>query len=134
RMDYTAIGDTTNVAARLQQAAEPGRVTISDATHRLVQGYFDTRSIGEMHLKNREEPVVAWEVLAAREARTRLELETTRGLTPSSGASASSGCCSMPSRARGPVRGRSPSWSASPGSVSPDFCSSSGSAWARASR
>jgi class 3 adenylate cyclase/tetratricopeptide (TPR) repeat protein len=82
RMDYTAIGDTTNVAARLQQAAEPGRVTISDATHRLVQGYFDTRSIGEMHLKNREEPVVAWEVLAAREARTRLELETTRGLTP----------------------------------------------------
>jgi len=82
RMDYTAIGDTTNVAARLQQAAEPGRVTISDATHRLVQGYFDTRSIGAMHLKNREEPVVAWEVLAAREARTRLELETTRGLTP----------------------------------------------------
>ena len=82
RMDYTAIGDTTNVAARLQQAAEPGRVTISDATHRLVQGYFDTRSIGAMHLKNRDEPVVAWEVLAAREARTRLELETMRGLTP----------------------------------------------------
>ncbi|MGH7344419.1 MAG: ATP-binding protein, partial [Candidatus Rokuibacteriota bacterium] len=82
RMDYTAIGDTTNVAARLQQAAEPGRVTISEATHRLVQGYFETRSIGEMHLKNREEPVFAWEVLAAREARTRLELETTRGLTP----------------------------------------------------
>ncbi len=82
RMDYTAIGDTTNVAARLQQAAEPGRVTISDATHRLVEGYFETRSIGAMHLKNREEPVVAWEVLSAREARTRLELETTRGLTP----------------------------------------------------
>ena len=82
RMDYTAVGDTTNVAARLQQAAEPGRVTISDATHRLVQGYFDTRSIGEMHLKNRDEPVVAWQVLAAHEARTRLELETTRGLTP----------------------------------------------------
>jgi class 3 adenylate cyclase/tetratricopeptide (TPR) repeat protein len=82
RMDYTAIGDTTNVAARLQQAAEPGRVTISDATHRLIQGYFETRSIGELHLKNREAAVVAWEVLAARDARTRLELEATRGLTP----------------------------------------------------
>src|SRR2546421_1365401 len=46
RMDYTAVGDTTNVAARLQQAGEPGRVTISEATHRLVRGYFETRPIG----------------------------------------------------------------------------------------
>jgi class 3 adenylate cyclase/tetratricopeptide (TPR) repeat protein len=82
RMDYTAVGDTTNVAARLQQSAEPGRVTISDATHRLVRGYFETRPIGQMHLKNRDEPVMAWEVLAAREARTRLELEPAGGLTP----------------------------------------------------
>lgn len=82
RMDYTAIGDTTNLAARLQQSAEPGRVMTSEATHRLVHGYFDVRPIGELHLKNREEPVRAWEVLAARETRTRLELETERGLTP----------------------------------------------------
>jgi class 3 adenylate cyclase/tetratricopeptide (TPR) repeat protein len=82
RMDYTAIGDTTNVAARLQQIAEPGRVTMSDATHRLVRGYFDTRPIGEIHLKGRDEPVTAWEALAARESRTRLEVETDRGLTP----------------------------------------------------
>src|SRR5262245_44607353 len=72
RMDYTAIGDTTNVAARLQQTAEPGRVTISDATHRLVRGYFDTRAIGDIHLKGRTKPVTAWEALAARESRTRL--------------------------------------------------------------
>jgi class 3 adenylate cyclase/tetratricopeptide (TPR) repeat protein len=82
RMDYTAVGDTTNVAARLQQSAEPGRVTISDATHRLVRGYFETRAIGQLHLKNRDEPVMAWDVLAARDARTRLELETAGGLTP----------------------------------------------------
>src|SRR5499427_5666793 len=59
RMDYTAVGDTTNVAARLQQAAEPGWVTMSDATHRLVRGYFDTRPIGEIRLKGRDEPVFA---------------------------------------------------------------------------
>ena len=82
RMDYTAVGDTTNVAARLQQIAEPGRVTVSDATHRLVRGYFETRAIGAIHLKGRDEPVTAWEAIAAREPRTRLEVETDRGLTP----------------------------------------------------
>jgi len=51
RMDYTAIGDTTNVAARLQQAADPGRIVISEITHRLVSGYFHTRSLGELALK-----------------------------------------------------------------------------------
>src|SRR5712691_4194607 len=44
RMDYTAVGDTTNVAARLQAAADPGRILIAEATHRLVAGYFHTRS------------------------------------------------------------------------------------------
>ncbi len=82
RMDYTAVGDTTNVAARLQQAGEPGRVTISEATHRLVDGYFETRKIGDVLLKGKAEPVAAWEVLRAHETRTRLEVESERGLTP----------------------------------------------------
>ncbi len=82
RMDYTAVGDTTNVAARMQQAGEPGRVTISEATHRLVRGYFETRSLGELAVKGKAEPVAAWEVVAARETRTRLEVAAERGLTP----------------------------------------------------
>ena len=82
RMDYTAVGDTTNVAARLQQVGEPGQVTISDATHRLIRGYFDTRPLGDLHLKGKAETVVAWEVVAAHEGRTRLEVEADRGLTP----------------------------------------------------
>src|SRR5262249_358069 len=48
----------------------------------LVRGYFETRPIGEIRVKGREEPVVTWEVLAAHDARTRLELQTTRGLAP----------------------------------------------------
>ncbi len=82
RMDYTAVGDTTNVAARLQQTADPGRIVISETTHRLVAGYFHTRSLGEVSLKGKTEPVRAWEVISARVARTRLEVEAERGLTP----------------------------------------------------
>ena len=46
RMDYTAVGDTTNLAARLQQAAAPEQIVISETTHRLVAGYCDTQSLG----------------------------------------------------------------------------------------
>ncbi|HKW90659.1 MAG TPA: adenylate/guanylate cyclase domain-containing protein [Methylomirabilota bacterium] len=82
RMDYTAVGDTTNVAARMQQVSEPGRVTVSEATHRLIQGYFETRAVGEKALKGKADPVPVWEVVAARETRTRLEVMAERGLTP----------------------------------------------------
>jgi class 3 adenylate cyclase/tetratricopeptide (TPR) repeat protein len=82
RMDYTAVGDTTNVAARLQQAADRGRVLVSEATYRLVEGYFHTRPLGHMALKGKAEPVRAWEVVSARAARTRLDVEAERGLTP----------------------------------------------------
>jgi class 3 adenylate cyclase/tetratricopeptide (TPR) repeat protein len=82
RMDYTAVGDTTNVAARLQQAVDPGRILASEATHRLVEGYFHTRPLGDLTLKGKAEPVQAWEVIGARGDRTRLEVEAERGLTP----------------------------------------------------
>jgi tetratricopeptide (TPR) repeat protein len=82
RMDYTAIGDTTNVAARLQQAAMPGQMIISETTHRLVAGYCTTRPLGAFALKGKDEPVPAWEVMAVQETRTRLEVEAERGLTP----------------------------------------------------
>jgi len=82
RMDYTAVGDATNVAARMQQVGEPGRVTISEATHRLVHGYFETRALGEKQLKGKVEPMPAWEVVTARETRTRLDVEVEHGLTP----------------------------------------------------
>ena len=82
RMDYTAVGDTTNVAARLQAAADPGRILIAEATHRLAAGYFHTRPLGALALKGKAEPVGTWEVISARIARTRLEVEAERGLTP----------------------------------------------------
>jgi class 3 adenylate cyclase len=82
RMDYTAIGDTTNVAARLQQAAEPGRILISETTQRLVHGHFETRTVGDLRVKGKAEAVRGWEVLSARGDRTRLDIAAERGLTP----------------------------------------------------
>jgi tetratricopeptide (TPR) repeat protein len=82
RMDYTAVGDTTNLAARLQQLAEPGTVVISEAIHKLVMGFFDTRDLGEHAVKGHPEPERVYEVLRARGRRTRLEVAAERGLTP----------------------------------------------------
>jgi class 3 adenylate cyclase/tetratricopeptide (TPR) repeat protein len=82
RMDYTAVGDTTNVAARLQQGAEPGSIVISEATHRLVKGYFHTRPLGALRLKGKADPVEAVAVIAPRGSRTRLEVRAEQGLTP----------------------------------------------------
>jgi class 3 adenylate cyclase len=61
RMDYTALGDATNLAARLQQLAKPGTVLSSEATHKLVAGYFETLDAGLHHLKGYAEPVRVFE-------------------------------------------------------------------------
>ncbi len=82
RMDYTAVGDTTNLAARLQQLAEPNQILVSESTHQTVEGYCNTNFLGEMPVKGIPEPVRAWEVLSGRGSRTRLEIEAESGLTP----------------------------------------------------
>src|SRR5580765_320287 len=81
RMDYTAVGDTTNVAARLQQNARPGSVLAGASTHRLIAGYFETLDLGELTVKGHA-PVHAYEVLHARGRKARLDVESERGLTP----------------------------------------------------
>jgi class 3 adenylate cyclase len=81
RMDYTAVGDTTNLAARLQQLAQPGSVVISAATHQHVAGFFETRDLGERPVKGRA-PVYAFEVLRSHSRRTRFDVAVERGLTP----------------------------------------------------
>lgn len=81
RMDYTAVGDTTNLAARLQQSARPGSVVVSEATCRAISGFFETLDLGEVALKGHA-PVRAFEVLRPRGRRSRLEVAAERGLTP----------------------------------------------------
>jgi class 3 adenylate cyclase/tetratricopeptide (TPR) repeat protein len=81
RMDYTAVGDTTNVAARLQQAARPGCVLVSESTLRAIGGFFETLGLGDLAVKGHA-PVRAHEVLRPRGRRSRLDAAVERGLTP----------------------------------------------------
>jgi len=82
RMDYTAIGDTTNLAARMQSLAEPGTILITEATHRLAEGYIQSEALGPVQVKGRSEPVSVYKVTGHRRGRTRLEISLERGLTP----------------------------------------------------
>jgi class 3 adenylate cyclase/tetratricopeptide (TPR) repeat protein len=82
RMDYTAVGDTTNVAARLQSLAEPGTILIGEATQRLVAGYIRSEAQGPEQVKGRSQPVPVYKVIGRRQGRSRLQVSIERGLTP----------------------------------------------------
>src|SRR4051795_5390765 len=62
RGEYAGFGDTVNIAARLQSAAEPGSVLVDDATHRAVERLFEWGDRNELELKGKSEAVAAWPV------------------------------------------------------------------------
>jgi class 3 adenylate cyclase/tetratricopeptide (TPR) repeat protein len=82
RMDYTAVGDTTNTAARMQQLAEPGQIVVAEATERLIAPYFELRALGTVAVKNRAQPVAAWALTRARPHVSRLTARAAQGLSP----------------------------------------------------
>ena len=66
------VGETPNLAARLQSLAEPDTVAISSATYQLIEGFFDCRSLGSRSLEGLSQPVEVFQVLHESGARTRL--------------------------------------------------------------
>jgi tetratricopeptide (TPR) repeat protein len=83
RMDYTAVGDATNVAARLQQGAPPGAIWVSDATQRLGGGEFAWDRLEPQRVRGREGSVAAFELLDQRRpVPSKFDEPTERGLTP----------------------------------------------------
>jgi TOMM system kinase/cyclase fusion protein len=82
RQEALALGDTPNVAARLQGLAAPDTVVVSDATWRLVQGYFACDDLGPQTLKGVETSVQVYRVLGTSGAQSRLDIVSPRGLTP----------------------------------------------------
>jgi class 3 adenylate cyclase/tetratricopeptide (TPR) repeat protein len=80
-MDYTAVGQTTHLAARMEQLADPGAIVITPATLALAEGYVAVRSLGAVPVKGLADAVEIYEVTGAGPARTRLQAGARRGLT-----------------------------------------------------
>ena len=81
RMDYTAVGQTTHLAARMEQLAVPGSIRMSADTLRLVEGFVQVLPLGEVPVKGLAKPVEVYELTAAGVARRRFEAASARGLT-----------------------------------------------------
>jgi class 3 adenylate cyclase/tetratricopeptide (TPR) repeat protein len=81
-MDYSAVGESTVLAARMEQTATPGSIRLSAATLRLVEGLVQVAALGPVPVKGLEEPVEVFELVGASHLRRRLQAAAARGLTP----------------------------------------------------
>src|SRR5438128_3254033 len=80
-MDYTAVGQTTHLAARMEQMAMPGSILITPAVLGLAEGYVQVKPLGPVAVKGLSAPLEVYEVLGAGPVRTRLQAAAARGLT-----------------------------------------------------
>ena len=82
REELAVVGETPNIASRLEGVAEPNTVVISSATHHLVEGYFLCQPLGPRTLKGVSQPVQVHRVIGESGAQSRLDIASARGLTP----------------------------------------------------
>src|SRR5262249_14671815 len=81
-MDYTAIGQTTHLAARMEQPADPGNIFLAAKTLHLAEGYVEVKPRGKAPVKGLAEPIEIYEITGAGAARRRLDATASiRGLT-----------------------------------------------------
>src|SRR6266542_5886547 len=81
-MDYSAIGQTTHLAARMEQLARPGTALMTKDTLRLAEGYIEVRPLGPVPVRGLAETVEVFEIVRAGAVRSRLQAAAARGLTP----------------------------------------------------
>jgi class 3 adenylate cyclase/tetratricopeptide (TPR) repeat protein len=80
-MDYTAVGQTTHLAARMEQMATPGSILITADVQRLTEGYVQVTSLGPVAVKGLSAPVEVYELVGAGPVRSRLQAAAVGGLT-----------------------------------------------------
>ena len=80
-MDYSAVGQTTHLAARMEQLATPGSIRLTAATLRLVEGLVQVNALGRFPVRGLPEPVEVFELVGASAVRRRLQATAARGLT-----------------------------------------------------
>ncbi len=80
-MDYTAVGQTTHLAARMEQLATPGTIRLTAETLRLAEGYIEVKPLGPVPVKGLEAPIEAYEVVGAGPRQSRLHAAAARGLS-----------------------------------------------------
>jgi len=82
RVEFKAVGDTVNLAARMEQLAEPGTTYVTEDTFILTEGYFRFEALGEKEIKGKEKSLKVYQVIAPSTRRTRFDVSAERGLTP----------------------------------------------------
>ena len=80
-MDYTAVGQTTHLAARMEQMAASGSILMSADTLRLAEGFIEVKPLGPVSVKGLSEPIEVFEAIGGGPVRTRLQAAARRGLT-----------------------------------------------------
>jgi predicted ATPase/class 3 adenylate cyclase len=85
RMDYTAVGNTTHLASRMQTLADPGTILLTEATHSLVKDYVHSEALRTVQVRGQRQPVQVYKVTGRRRWRSRLEISAERGLTQLTG-------------------------------------------------
>jgi class 3 adenylate cyclase/tetratricopeptide (TPR) repeat protein len=81
RMDYTAVGDTTNLAERMESSARPGSIIVSANTYKLATNYFEFGQVRKVEVKGKEKPQKTYELLKVSKVATRIEAASVKGLT-----------------------------------------------------